>query len=382
MTLLAASIALAALLCARYPRFSGGDERTASGANPTSKAGTALLDRAPATSPAGTFTNPLYKGADPFVIRHDGWYYLCQSDNRSISVYKSRSAINRGERKVVWRAPSAGWNRAQVWAPELQFIRGKWYIYYAASRGQNEYHRMGVLEAKTDDPQGEYVDKGMLYTGDDVQHGTDDKWAIDGHAFEHGGRLYFAWSGWEDVDDVQHLYLAEMSNPWTIASKRVRLCDNDTYVWERVGENPRQRGLHEGPQLLSRNGKVFLIYSCSASWQPTYKLGMLMADASANLLDPRSWKKFDRPVFESSGDVFGVGHCCFTTSPDGKEDWILYHAKTRRSEGWDRVVRAQKFRWTEDGLPDFGRPIPSGVAIPLPSGEATVEAKQLAPVPQ
>jgi GH43 family beta-xylosidase len=233
---------------------------------------------------------------------------------------------------------------------------------------------MGVLEATTDDPQGPYIDRGVLYTGDDAQQGTDDKWAIDGTAFEHGGRLYFAWSGWEQDKDIQHLYLGEMSNPWTISSDRVRLCDNDTHLWERVGNNPNHRGLHEAPQFLSRNGKAFLVFSCSASWQATYKLGMLVADERDNLLDARSWKKLDRPVFEPTDEVFGVGHCCFTTSPDGKEDWIVYHAKNRRAEGWERSIRAQKFRWTEDGLPDFGRPIPAGTPIPLPSGEAALIA--------
>jgi GH43 family beta-xylosidase len=368
MTLLATSIALAVLVFAWSARFSGADTPV-----PQKGAGTAVLNRPPATAattaPAGTFSNPLFRGADPWVVFHDGWYYLCQSDNRTISVYKSRSFIQRGERKIVWRAPDSGWNRAQVWAPELHLVRGKWYIYYAASRGQNEFHRMGVLEAVTDDPQGRYVDKGMLYTGDDVQQRTDDKWAIDGHPFEHRGRLYIAWSGWEHDKDVQHLYLAEMSNPWTISSKRVRLCDNDTHAWERVGEDPAQRGLHEAPQFMRRGGKVMIVYSCSASWQPTYKLGMIVAADGADLLDPTNWRKLDRPVFESTAEVFGVGHCCFTTSPDGREDWILYHSKVRRSEGWDRVVRAQKFRWTEDGLPDFGRPIASGTPIPLPSGE-------------
>jgi GH43 family beta-xylosidase len=71
-----------------------------------------------------------------------------------------------------------------------------------------------------------------------------------------------------------------------------------------------------------------------------------------------------------------VGHCCFTQSPDGTEDWIVYHSKTRRWDGWhDRVVRAQPFGWRADGLPDFGRPIYG--PMPLPSGEAQAAAPAL-----
>jgi GH43 family beta-xylosidase len=308
--------------------------------------------------PAGV---ALWRGADPWVTLHDGQYFWCGSARDRIEVWRSDRLDARGERRVVWTAPKVGWNRAQVWAPELHFVRGRWYIYYAASEGRNESHRMGVLECEGADPQGRWIDRGMLYTGDDPGGRRDPQWAIDGTVLEQGGQLYFIWSGWEGGRDVQYLYAAAMSDPATVTGARVKLCANDTYAWERVGNSTAQRGLHEGPAILRRNGRIFLVYSCSGSWQTTYKLGMLVADERANLLDPRSWTKVPHPVFESAGDVFGVGHCSFTTSPDGRQDYIVYHSKTSRREGWDRVVRVQRFAWTEDGMPDFGRPV-SGVA--------------------
>jgi len=328
-----------------------------------------------------TFVNPIYPGADPWVVQKDGWYYLCQAGyGGRLEVWKSRTLTQRGERKIVWNPPASGWNRAQVWAPELHFVRGKWYIYYAASDGHNAAHRMGVLEAATDDPQGPYVDRGVLYTGDDVGRGKRNRWAIDGTVLELRGRLYFLWSGWEGHEDVQHLYVAEMSNPWTISSNRVRLCDNCTHTWERVGDRRGGRGLNEGPQVLVRNGKVFLVYSCSASWQSTYKLGMLWMDDSADPMNPRSWRKLGGPVFESTAEVFGVGHCCFTQSPDGTEDWILYHSKRYRWDGWDRVVRAQRFTWDENGFPVFGRPAATGRAMAVPSNRLVPVAPLCAPL--
>ncbi len=52
---------------------------------------------------------------------------------------------------------------AQLWAPELHFLRGKWYIYFAADSGQNETHRNWVLENGSPDPlSGEWVFKGQL----------------------------------------------------------------------------------------------------------------------------------------------------------------------------------------------------------------------------
>jgi len=49
------------------------------------------------------------------------------------------------------------------------------------------------------------------------------------------------------------------------------------------------------------------------------------------------------------------------------EDWIVYHAAKRLGSGWDRNIRMQKFTWDSNGNPDFGTPIPSGVAFEAPS---------------
>lgn len=325
---------------------------------------------APKAAPRPTFVNPVYRGADPWIIKHEAAYYACRSEFGSgIGVYKSDTLTQRGDRRIVWRPKPGEWNSRGIWAPELHRIRGKWYIYYAATRGENADHRAGVLEAATDDPQGEYRDRGMLYTGDDVAGRSNNRWAIDATPLAIGERLYLIWSGWPGTEDVQYLYIAPMSDPYTVSGNRVGLCANDTYVWERVSERPGERGLNEGPEVLKHNGRVMIVYSCSGSWEPTYKLGLLYMDEKADPLNPASWRKLDKPVFQSSEKVFGVGHACFVKSADGSEDWLVYHAKVSREPGWWRMVHLQPFRWTPDGFPDFGRPVDPGVAIEAPSGE-------------
>ena len=148
----------------------------------------------------------------------------------------------------------------------------------------------------------------------------------------------------------------------------MRICDNDTHVWERTQETPESRGLHEGPQILQHGGRTFLIYSCGASWLPTYKLGMLEL-VGDDPLDPASWKKYAEPVFRSNEQTFGVGHGCFVQSPDHKEWWNVFHAKREREAGWRRSIFVQPFEFDANGLPVFGSPVAARHPLALPSGE-------------
>jgi GH43 family beta-xylosidase len=315
-----------------------------------------------------TFRNPLAYGQDPWVVRQNGTYHLVQSGDRAIQVYRSArltEVTKSGTR--VWTAPDTGWNRTNIWAPELHFLDGKWYVYYAAGRAGPPFvhQRSGVLESAGADPLGPYADKGPLFTGDEP--GGENVWAIDLTVARIGGQLYAVWSGWErnaTTDRTpQHLYIAPMSNPWTISGRRVKL-SSPTESWERGTE----LDLQEGPQFLQRNGETFVVYSTRESWLRHYKLGLLRLRAGAPPLDPASWTK-SGPVFSPTDQVFGVGHASFTTSPDGSEDWIVYHAKIDTVPGWTRVIRMQKFTWSADGTPSFGTPIPSSEPVPAPKGE-------------
>ena len=292
--------------------------------------------------------NPLISApsADPWMIFHNGFYYYCESrNNTTIHVRKAQHLLDIGEDEgvIVWTPPKRGLNSQNVWAPELHHINNRWYIYYAADDGKNENHRMWVLESESDDPTGKYVCRGCLET---------DGWAIDGTVLESGGKMYFIWSGWPGkVDGQQNIYIASMSNPWTISGKRV-LISEPSEKWER-----HEMPINEGPQILHRNGKVFVIYSASASWTIHYCLGMLELTGD-NVLNPQSWTKIG-PVFQKTETIWGVGHCSFVKSPCQTEDWIVYHAKTEMKNGWlDRRIHAQRFNWNSNGHPNFGAPFP------------------------
>jgi GH43 family beta-xylosidase len=376
--LLPALVALPLVACASAPGASapgaGAPGASAPGASATSGSGAATT--------ACTFANPIARGADPWVIRRDSSYYYVQSAGGGISVYRSSTLTGIRQHGVrVWRPPASGWNHSNIWAPELHWFDGKWYIYYAGGRAEGGpfvHQRAGVLESVTDDPQGAYVDRGMLYTGNDPASGGDSSaiWAIDLTVARINGTLYAVWSGWTDnapapgpLPDrkAQQLYIARMSNPYTITGGRVMIAA-PTASWERGTE----LDLQEGPEFLQHDGQTFVVYSTRESWLPEYKLGQLrLTPATADPLLPSSWVK-SGPVFVGAPavGVFGVGHASFTTSPDGAEPWIVYHAKSKAAPGWDdRMIHMQKFGWTADGAPDFGTPVPNGQPIPVPSGQ-------------
>lgn len=205
-----------------------------------------------------------------------------------------------------------------------------------------------------------------------------DKWAIDATAFENdapGGRhqKYLLWSGWEgDNDGQQNIYIARLKNPWTVEGPRM-MVSHPEYAWETVGDLPgRHVNVNEGPEILVHDGKVFLIYSASGCWTDRYELGEMEASAGADLMDPASWHKRDQPVFVEDPEhgAFGPGHNGFFTSPDGKQNWIVYHANPEAHEGCGnmRSPRAQPFTWNADGSPRFGVPTAVGEPMPKPSG--------------
>lgn len=334
------------------------------GVLPASAAQPAPAAAAAAAAPVGeqTFFNPIKTGADPSIYQHNGEYIFVESVNDSgIALRRSETITGLGDAtpKVVWDSPATGMLCCEIWAPEVLRVRGEWYIYFAADDGDNFNHRMYVIKALTQDPFGAWSEPVKI---------TDptDRWAIDATVMETpGGDLYYLWSGWEGTTNVdQRIYIAPMSDPMTLSGPRVELSRPDQ-PWETAGAPP---GINEGPEVLQKDGKTYIVYSASGSWTPDYCLGML-TNTGGNLLDPASWDKSDGCVFSRRDTAAGPGHHTFTKSPDGTEDWLLYHANTVTGSGWGgRATRAQEFTWDANG-PVFGTPTSTYEPIPVPSGE-------------
>ena len=91
-----------------------------------------------------------------------------------------------------------------------------------------------------------------------------------------------------------------MSNPWTLTGPRIMLSSPE-YLWERNGE------INEGPAVIQKNDKMFLIYSASGCWTDDYSLGMLTMNALDDPLNASSWTKTDHPVFVTNSKLSLTG---------------------------------------------------------------------------
>ncbi len=312
------------------------------------------------------FTNPLNAshGSDPWMVHYEGYYYLAATTwGNTLTMKRGRTIaeLKAATPEVIWKDTTAS-RCCNMWAPEFFLIDGpngrRWYHYYTAGNGSDlGTQRSYVLESEGLDPMGPYHFKAQLLN----------YWAIDGSLLEHGSKRYFLFSSWQGP--TQNVYIVELSNPWTVVGNRTMLT-SPIYAWEQEGSD----SVNEGPEVLRHDGRVFLTYSASQCGDPGYKLGLLELTGT-NPLDATAWSKSSSPVFQASGQAYGTGHNGFFKSPDGSQDWLVYHATTNPAGScWtDRTTRIQPIDWNPDGTPDFGTPVSLGTELLVPPGEPSAD---------
>ncbi|OQN99194.1 hypothetical protein B0A48_15043 [Cryoendolithus antarcticus] len=341
------------------------------------------------SSNAATYTNPILDGvgADPWVIKDGNIYYMTYTTSTNITILRSNSLTdwNNADAALAFAPPYGFPYSTDLWAPELHKIDGKWLIIFTADPNYDSpppeidafcpfncpavYHRMFVLEGSGSDPfTSNYTMKGEL--------NTFDQFAIDGTYFQHSSGLYHVYSCWYDAFSSwpAMLCITRLDDPWTVASNVTerQVISAPTNPWEQTpyGRAVNHRlASNEGPQQLTnkKTNQTFIIYSAARSDNRNYCLGQLELIGN-DPMNPQDWRKNnDGCVFYQNPleHAYGVGHASFTTSPDGSEDWIVYHGLETTSPGWGgRTIRTQKFTWNEDGSPKFPRPGYGPYAVP------------------
>ena len=272
---------------------------------------------------------------------------------------KSINELKDAEPVQIWQDSTAD-RCCNFWAPEFFLLEGpngpRWYGYFTGGAPGEDYVNTQfslVIESEGTDPMGPYTYKGKLV----------ERNSLDATVLELNEKLYAVYSVWNETQDIA---IKEMSSPWqTVGPETV--ITKPTLAWEI-----QDGTVNEGPVALQRNDKTWIVYSASACWGPNYKLGMLEYNGG-DPVDKASWDKNPTPLFERQDNinVFGPGHNVFFKSPDGKEDWMAYHANDKESDVCDmgRTPRIQRFTWNEDGTPNFGKPVAPNLPITLPSGD-------------
>ncbi len=304
------------------------------------------------------YNSPLvYQRADPWCYKHtDGYYYFTgsipQYDGIELRRSKTLDGLLTANSHVVWKRHFDGPQSGYIWAPEIHFINGAWYIYYTASGRDDIWAiRPYVMICRDENPIiGKWEELGRIDVGYE-------SFSLDMTSFIHKGKQYVSWAQTIDKEVGSCIFIASMKDPQTLDSKPVMLTKPE-YDWEMQGFK-----VNEGPAVLIRNGKVILTYSASDTGY-SYCMGMLWADENSDLLNSASWHKSDKPVFKTSekNSQYGPGHNSFTT--DGDKDVLIYHSRNYKEISGDplhdpnRHARAKAFTYDKNGLPIFGEPDP------------------------
>ena len=292
------------------------------------------------------FGNPIMPGADPFVLLHDGMYYMyCTMENAQPLVGHNNFPTAEGKQDgyhvyqsddlLTWEDKGFCLKSQDVmgdkwfWAPEVLYRNGKFYMVYSS-----EEH-LGIAVA--DSPLGPFRQEKKQWLFEEN--------AIDGHFFV-------------DDDGTVYLYYVKFpkGNVIFVAKMAEDLLHVDTFYPQPLiqAEEPWETVdclVAEGPFVLKHKGLYYLTYSCNHTRCRDYAVGVAVSSSSVGPFA----KSKKNPILHRNDKFCGVGHHSFTTSKDGKTLICSYHChnsldifKPRRF-----CLNTAEFVPGEDGMDDL-----------------------------
>jgi len=293
-----------------------------------------------------TYANPVVEGADPDVLFYNGTYYLYQrkgSGNDIFSVRTSKDLVKWSDTKVMYRkdddSPLSGFM-----SPNVFHYNGKFYLVFAAKHPDVGNHTLWC--AVSDTPDGMFKHA----TGKPVPIHNDKLVAeIGGHPYvdPDTGKLYLSLVRFGGGN---HIWLEEYNivNDQLVPVKDTLtwcISPTETYEIDEFGK------ISEGGVILKHNGYYYMIYA-SGHYKGHYGEAYAVAK---DILGPYT-KYVNNDILTYTAHMDGCGDAIFTTSPDGKELFFVYHIHSVvGNQGSSRMTCIDRVKFVPDpnGGPDI-----------------------------
>ncbi len=344
------------------------------------------------------YTNPLpVKLGDPYVLYTNGTYYIYGTGSSTgFPAYKSTDLVHwQSLGQVYTRDSLKSFGIGSFWAPEVYKVKDKFYMFFSAqwrNNPTNELENFKIGVAVADKPEGpfvDYSDKPVFDPGYPI---------IDANVFfDKDGRCYLYYSrccykhaveselatmaknkGWFNEIEESWVYGVELKldftgvigEPVLLLKPPVSLADKQA-EWESRSVTSREvnRRWTEGSTTFRKGDTYYIMYSANNFAGQNYAVGY---GTSTSPLGPFT-KASNNPILEKNvakgGNVTGTGHNSVTWSPDGKEMFCVYHARTTAT-GNDRVVFIDRMTVNDGKITVSG---PTTTLQVLPSGTTGVK---------
>lgn len=263
------------------------------------------------------YKNPVFEPviADPSIIKgKDGYFYVYGTEDdwgdgsgaKYIPILKSSNLIDWEYTGDAFEGiDKPDWKVGGLWAPDIQFYNGKYYLYYSLSTWGD--YNPGIGAATSDSPEGPFKDHGKLFQSTDI--GVEN--SIDPFFIEDNGTPYLFWGSFHGIYGVELTEdgLQTAGEPFQIAGNA-----------------------YEAPYIIKRDGYYYFfgsLGSCCEGENSTYRVSAARSESiKGPYLDQ---KGVDILVSEGSlvlskGEKFvGPGHNAIITDDSGT-DWVVYHA--------------------------------------------------------
>lgn len=311
-------------------------------------------------APVGTITparqTPVH---DPVMIQEKNRYYLFCTGN-GISVFSSTD-LNywRKEMPVFSRVPDwvkeaiPSYRGLSIWAPDISYHNGQFYLYYAVSVFGKNTSCIGVAVNKTLDSASvefKWVDKGKVVQsvpGRDMWNAIDPNLVIDEN---NTPWLVFGsfWEGLKLVKLNQDLVsIAEPQEWFTLARRPRDFSAPDTSAGG---------GAIEAPFIFKKKDYYYLFASwdyCCRGEKSDYKVVVGRSHSVTGPYLDKNGIDMARNggtlVVQGDGkEWYGAGHNSAYTF--GGRDYIVYHGYDARDRGRSKLIIRQ-IHWDPDGWP-------------------------------